>query len=123
MIRGIRGAIKLSANSKEAVKDATQTLLRKMMKLNNLKLDDIVSVFFTATRDINADFPAIHVRTMGEGWEMIPCLCAHEMDVPGEMEKCLRALMLAKTDKDIDQIQNVYLGETSIYRPEIMKKS
>lgn len=123
MMRGIRGAVKLRANDKESIKEDVQALIRKIMKLNNLKLENIISIFFTLTPDINADFPALHVRTMGEGWEMVPCLCAQEINVPGEMDRCMRVLVLANIDKRMDQIQNVYLGETSIYRPEISRES
>ncbi|MBI2251795.1 MAG: chorismate mutase [Armatimonadetes bacterium] len=123
MIRGIRGAIKVRANYKEDIKDAAQTLIRKMLKLNEVNLEDIASIFFTTTKDINFEFPAIAVREMGEGWELVPCLCSTEIDVPGSMDKVLRALVQINTDKKLNEIKHVYLGETAILRPDIEVKN
>lgn len=119
MIRGIRGAIKVRANHKEDIIEATQTLIRKIVKLNDIKVSDITSIFFTLTRDLDAEFPAMAVRAMKEGWEYVPCLSALEIDTPDAMERCLRILIHVNTDKSYNEIQHVYLGETSIYRPEI----
>ena len=47
--------------------------------------DDIAAVFFTTTSDISDEFPAVAAREMG--WDTVPLICGHEMDVPHGLEK------------------------------------
>lgn len=119
MIRGIRGAVKIKENIKADIKDGIYSLIKKMMALNKFALEDIAGVFFTVTKDLNAEFPAMLVREFGAGWELLPCLSSKELEVPGAMENVIRVLALVNTDKKPEEIQHVYLGETSIYRPEV----
>ena len=60
--RGIRGAITLSANTKEEIKCATVELLNEMLSKNEIKTQDISFAIFTLTSDLNADFPAKYAR-------------------------------------------------------------
>jgi len=116
-LRGIRGAIRLEKNSKEEIFNATRKLLLKMIEENDIDPSDIASVFFTATDDIDADFPAYAARDLG--WNMVPLLCAREMKVPGSMTRLIRILIHVNTDKAQNQIKHQYLGETWNLRPDI----
>lgn len=116
-LRGIRGAIRLENNSKEEIYRASRKLLLKMIEENNLDSSDVASVFFTATDDLDADFPAYAARDLG--WNMVPLLCAREMKVPGSMTRLIRILIHVNTDKAQNQIKHQYLGETRNLRPDI----
>ena len=61
-----------------------------MMERNDVSHDDVVSVLFTTTPDLNATFPAAAARGMGFG--DVPLLCASEINVPGAMPLTVRVL-------------------------------
>jgi len=116
-VRGIRGANVVRANTQEAILEATRELLEAMVQANGLGVDDIVSIFFTLTPDLNAEFPALAARELG--WTRVPLLCATEIDVPGAMPRCLRVLMHVNTARPVTEIQHVYLGEAAALRPDL----
>ncbi len=105
--RGVRGATTVESNTKEAILQATAELLRAMIDANGIHPDDAAYVYFTTTYDLNAEFPAVAARQMG--WEHVPLLCGHEMNVPDALPKCIRILMLVNTDKKPQEIVHVYL--------------
>lgn len=117
-MRAIRGAITVEENTKDAIGKATRELLRSMMRENQLTTDDIISVIFTITSDLNAVFPAATAREM-TGWNYIPMLCALEMDVPGSLSKCIRILIHADITADQRDIHHVYLGDAVRLRPDL----
>lgn len=117
MIRGVRGAICASANSREAIFDATRKLLIHMFAKNEIEITDIAAVFITATKDLNADYPAYVMREMG--LRMVPLMCATEIDVPGALQRVIRILILVNTDKPQDQIRHLYVGDAARLRPDL----
>jgi chorismate mutase len=114
--RGIRGAITVPENKKEAIGAATKELLQKMIKVNEVKISDIACILFTTTSDLNAAFPAAVARELG--WTQVPLLCGHEMNVPGSLPSCLRVLVLFNTDKRNEEMVHVYLGGAVTLRDE-----
>ncbi len=108
--RGIRGAITVSVNNREGILAAAKELLTEMKKANKVEMENIVAIFFTTTPDLNAEFPAVATRELG--WPSnLALLCGHEMNVPNALPRCLRILMLVNTEKGLDEIKHVYLGE------------
>jgi chorismate mutase len=114
--RGIRGAITVSENTKEAIVASSKTLLQKLIKANEVEIEDIACILFTTTPDLNAAFPAAGARELG--WTQVPLLCGHEMDVPESLPGCLRILVLFNTDKRNEEIIHVYLGDAVTLRDE-----
>ena len=114
--RGIRGAITVPENTREAVIAATEELLQNMIEVNEVEISDIACILFTTTSDLNAAFPAAAAR--GLGWTHVPLLCGHEMNVPGSLPSCLRVLVLFNTDKGNEEIVHVYLGGAETLRDE-----
>lgn len=115
--RGIRGAITVEANTRAAIIKNTEALLNKMLEANELALDDIACAFFTTTRDLNAEFPAVAARKIG--WGMVPLMCGHEMEVPGSLQSVVRVMLVANTEKRPEEITHIYLKEAQTLRPEI----
>lgn len=115
-MRGIRGATTVETNSPDAILEATTELLAEMMQANDLKVDDLASVFFTTTHDLNAEFPAVAARRLG--WHDIALMCGHEMDVPGSLAMCLRILLHANTEREPHQLVHVYLRGAKVLRPD-----
>jgi len=114
--RGIRGAITVPENKKEAIAASTKELLQKIVDVNSINIGDVACIFFTTTSDLNAAFPAAAARELG--WTRVPLLCGHEMNVPGSLPRCLRVLVLFNTDKKNEELIHVYLGGAVALRDE-----
>ena len=117
MMRGVRGAVCASANSREAIFEATRKLLLHMFAKNDIEIEDIGAIYITATKDLNADYPAYVLREMG--LKMVPLMCATEIDVPGALQRVIRILILINTDKTQDQIKHLYVGDAARLRPDL----
>lgn len=115
-VRGIRGATTVEVNEPESILEATAELLTELMQANGLQVDDVASAFFTTTRDLNAEFPAVAARRMG--WRDAALLCGHEMDVPGSLPMCLRILLHVNTDQEPRKLVHVYLRGATILRTD-----
>lgn len=114
--RGIRGATTAPENTREAILDATRELLLYLIKVNELCVEDIASVFFSTTPDLDAEFPAVAARQLG--WVDTALLCAHEMAVPGSLPRCIRVLIHWNTTRAIDEIVHVYIRDAKGLRPD-----
>src|SRR3989338_7914634 len=109
LVCGVRGATSVGSNTKEAILDATKELLSKMLSENNFMVDEIASIIFSATKDLNAEFPAVAARELG--WNDTPLLCTNEIDVPGSLPRCIRVLLHVNTDKNPREIKHIYLKD------------
>ncbi|GAB7387517.1 chorismate mutase [Bacillaceae bacterium] len=118
-VRGIRGATTVKENSAAAILEATQELLGEMIERNRLVPEQVASVLFTVTRDLDAEFPAKAMRSF-PGWEWVPLICANEIPVPGSLDKCIRIMMLVNTEKRQDEINHVFLKEARGLRPDLL---
>lgn len=116
-LRGIRGATTVESNTREAILEAATQLLQALIRANDICPDDVASVFFTTTPDLNAEFPAVAARDMG--WTEVPLLCGHEMNVPGSLAMCLRILLHVNTERPLREIVHVYLGGARALRPDL----
>ncbi|MGB2695986.1 MAG: chorismate mutase [Dehalococcoidia bacterium] len=116
LVRGIRGATTVAANSPEAMIEATTELLAEMVRANDLRVEDVASAFFTTTRDLTAEFPAVAARKLG--WHDVALMCGHEMDVPGSLGMCLRILLHVNTEKEPRELRHVYLRGAEALRPD-----
>jgi len=110
-VRGIRGATTASANTAEAITDATEELLRELVRLNDLDVSEIAFAYFTTTTDLNAEFPALAARRLG--WLEVPLLCGHDMNVqlpnPRGVPMCVRILLLYNTPRPQSSMRFAYL--------------
>lgn len=118
-LRGIRGAIDVPRNAREAILERTQELLRAALAANDVRPDDIAAAFFTMTPDLDADFPAHAARRLG--WSHVPLMCATEIAVPGAMKRVVRVLLLVNSDAPPATIRHQYLGATPCLRPDLAK--
>lgn len=112
----LRGATDVAVDEREAILDATATLLREVLERNALRPDDVVSALFTVTGDLTAEFPAVAARE--NGFSAVPLLCAREIEVPGAMPRVVRVLMHYYAADD-HRPQHVYLGEARRLRLDL----
>ena len=106
--RGLRGATTAEDNTKEAIVEATKEMLEALVAANDIEVDDIASAAFSTTRDLNAEFPAVAARKH-LGWNYVALMNSHEMDFPDAQPNCIRVMVLVNTDKQAEEINNVYL--------------
>lgn len=116
-MQALRGATTVVRNTAEAILQATKELLLAMASENALTADEIVSIIFTATPDLNAAFPARAARELG--WTGVALLDAVEMDVPGALPQAIRVLLLAERPHDPATARHVYLGQAASLRPDL----
>ncbi len=115
--RGVRGATTVEENTSAAILKGARELLALIIRANDLKPEEIGSVIFSTTRDLNAEFPALAARQLG--WSNVALMCGHEMDVPGALEKCVRVLIHWNTEKPTDEIVHVFIRGARSLRPDI----
>ncbi len=77
--------------------------------------------FFTVTDDINAAFPAKVAREL-PGWSHVPVMCMREIDVPNSLEKCIRVMLLAKTDLAQKEVIHIFLNDAVKLRPDLINE-
>lgn len=118
-VRGIRGATGVEANEPRAIERAVREMLERAVAENGVKVADVAAAFFTATPDLDADFPARAARQMG--WTSVPLLCAQEIAVPGAPPRIVRVLLLVNTDLGQEDVRHVYLGEATKLRPDLVR--
>ncbi|MFG1701992.1 chorismate mutase [Nonomuraea sp. M3C6] len=117
MVRAIRGAIQVDANDRDAIIAGTTELVLAIMERNELTTDDVISVLFTASPDLTAEFPALAARKLG--FHDVPLICCTEIDVPGALPRVVRLMAHVETDRPRAEIQHVYLRGAVALRQDI----
>lgn len=115
----IRGATTASSNGREEILAATRELLEKLVAANNIRQEDVVSIIFTTTSDLTAEFPAKACRLMG--WTDTALLGAVEANVPHGIPRCIRVLIHAYREEGC-KIKHVYLHEAVTLRPDLAER-
>jgi chorismate mutase len=112
----LRGAISVEHNDSQDILDATTELMTAIMERNALRPENVVSCIFTATNDLNAEFPAVAARALG--FERVPLLCAREIPVPRALPRVIRVLIHYYAEEDREPM-HVYLGEAKTLRVDL----
>ncbi|NLY78252.1 MAG: chorismate mutase [Tissierellia bacterium] len=117
----IRGAITVDSNDKESIIQGTKELIATIEKENNIIQENVISIFFSATKDLDAEYPAKAARMLG--YTQCGLMCFNEMYVEGSINKCIR-LMILYQDSNLEQnqVKHVYLKGAKELRPDLMCK-
>lgn len=113
----LRGAITCDDNTKAEIEAKTQRMMKELLARNDLDHDQLVSVIFTATDDLTAEFPASAARNLGLG--DVPLLCARELGIDHGMVRCIRVLVHCYTDRPRDELHHVYLDGARALRDDL----
>ncbi|MFW5984876.1 MAG: chorismate mutase [Halanaerobiaceae bacterium] len=116
-MRGIRGAITVEENTEEKIIDAVQVLLEKIIVENDVNKEEIVSIIFTATDDLDQEYPAVGARQLG--FKYIPLMCYQEMKVQGSLSSCIRIMMYVERSCEHQEINHIYLRKAKSLRPDL----
>lgn len=118
----IRGAITVEENTRESILEATEEMLQEIVTGNELKLSEIIQIHFTATKDLDAVYPAVAARKLGITEAAL--MCMQEMYVAGSLEKCIRCDVLVDMPHLSRQnIKHCYLKKAAGLRPDLVKES
>lgn len=113
----IRGAITVEENSEDSILDNTTLLLKKMELENSLVKEDVISIIFSATNDLNKAYPARAAR--GLGYINSGLMCFNEMAVEGSLDRCIRVMILYNSNINQEDIKHIYLKGAKILRPDL----
>jgi chorismate mutase len=118
MIRAIRGAITVKNDTIEEIKKATVEMLTKIVRDNNLNIEDIAYAEFSVTEDITKSTPARFARTE-LGWNTVPLMVYREFEFENGLKNCIRVLVVINTEKKQTEIKHVYLRDSQSLRPDL----
>jgi len=116
-VRAVRGAIQVARDDRDDILDAVAEMITAVLDRNDLDPDALISVVFTATPDLTAEFPAYAARRLGI--TDVPLLCASEVDVPGAMPRVVRLLAHVETELPRSALRHVYLRGAQALRTDL----
>jgi chorismate mutase len=116
-VRAVRGAIQVAADQRQEILDGASELVVTVMARNHIEPDQLISILFTATPDLKAEFPAYAARQLG--LTDVPLMCASEIAVPAALPRTLRLLAHFDTDLPRSEIRHVYLGGAEALRTDL----
>jgi chorismate mutase len=116
-VRAIRGATQVEGNTADLITAATQELILEMLAANSLTADDVISVLFTSTPDLDATFPAAAARSVG--FENTPLICSVEIDVAGALPRTVRVMAHVESKLSKADIAHIYLHGAKALRRDI----
>ena len=115
-MRAIRGATTVAENSIEAIRDSVTELLDELEHRNKLQPEDMISVTFSVTKDLDAIFPAAIARSRTL-WDNVVMLDVQQMHVEGSLPRCIRFLIHANLPVS-QPIHHIYLRQAAKLRPD-----
>jgi chorismate mutase len=116
-VRALRGATTLDVDERDHLIARTREMMAAVFERNALDEDDLISIVFTATDDIHSAFPAEAAREAG--FTHVPLMCARELEIDGGIERCVRILIHAYTDRAARELRHVYLHEARQLRTDL----
>ena len=115
-IKFIRGATTATGNSIEEIEDAVVELIDQLILRNNLIKTNLLSITFTATKDLDACFPASIARKCNR-LDSVAFLDCQQMYVSNDIDFCIRIMAQALLPPNIP-VKHPYLRGASKLRTD-----
>lgn len=117
----IRGAT-CAQNTKESITKNTVEMCNKIFLQNNLKTEDIVSIQFTLTSDLDEMNPCAALRQEDSVIKpsQVPLFCSQEAFVKNSLKQVIRVLITTYADKNTKP-SHVYINGAEVLRPDLCK--
>ena len=112
----IRGATTASGNSIREIEVAVGELIDELISRNNLIKTNILSITFTATKDLDACFPASIARKYN-GLDSVAFLDCQQMHVSNDLDFCIRIMAQVLLPQN-SSIKHPYLRGASKLRTD-----
>ncbi|RYE76045.1 MAG: chorismate mutase [Myxococcales bacterium] len=118
-VRAVRGATQLDEDVREHLLDRVTEMVQDVMAANGLEVDDFISIIFTATADLNSEFPAYAARQLG--FSDVPLICARELEIEGSMPRVVRMMAHVETDLPRSEITHAFLHGAAALRRDLTR--
>ena len=115
-IKFIRGATTASGNSIEEIEDAVVELIDELISRNSLSKSNLLSITFTATKDLDACFPASIARKCN-GLDSVAFLDCQQMHVSNDVDFCIRIMAQVLLPPNYP-VKHPYLRSAAKLRPD-----
>ena len=112
----IRGAITSDGNTEKEIESAVIELIKELLSRNHINSENILSITFTVTKDLDACFPAAIARKYFR-LDKVAFLDCQQMFVPDDVKYCIR-LMALIINKESSIHIHPYLKGASKLRPD-----
>ncbi|MGL5316145.1 MAG: chorismate mutase [Peptostreptococcaceae bacterium] len=119
-VLAIRGATTVESNSRDEILSKSANLIESIIKENNLDTDDIISMCFTMTNDLDIVYPSVAVREILNITD-IPMLNYEEKYIQESLRYCIRVMMHVSTEKNKKEIKHIYLNKAKELRKDLVK--
>ena len=116
IIKFIRGATTASGNSVNEIEAAVVELIDELISRNDLIKTNLLSITFTATKDLDACFPASIARKCN-GLDSVAFLDCQQMYVPNDVDFCIRIMAQVLLPSN-NSVQHPYLRGASKLRTD-----
>jgi chorismate mutase len=118
-VRAVRGATQLDVDDRDHMLERVTEMVTQVMDANGWDVDDFISIIFTATTDLHAEFPAYAARQLG--FDDVPLICARELEIDGSMPRVVRLMAHVETDLPRADITHVYLHGAAALRRDLTR--
>ena len=112
----IRGATTATGNSFKELEEAVVELIDELISRNNLTKENILSITFTTTKDLDVCFPASIARKCN-GLDLVAFLDCQQMYVPNDVNFCIRIMAQVLLPPNIS-LKHPYLRGASKLRAD-----
>ena len=112
----IRGATTASGNSVDEIEEAVVELINELISRNSLNKKNLLSIIFTATKDLDACFPASIARKCN-GLDSVAFLDCQQMHVSNDIDFCIRIMAQVLLPPNIT-VKHPYLRGASKLRTD-----
>lgn len=116
-VKSIRGAIQVNRDSEEDIRNAVKELVDTLFYKNSLESKNIISVFFSQTRDLKTYNPAKAAREAG--YSNLSYFCLQELYIEGGMERVIRVLFHVESSVPHTEFKHVYMNGAEKLRPDL----
>ncbi len=120
-ICAIRGATR-AENSRESILKNVESLCREIFEKNKVASEDLVSIMFTQTRDLDELNPCYALRHGDVGIDVsrVALFAMNELETKGMLSRTIRVMVMAYLSSD-SEIYHIYKNGAEVLRPDFAK--
>ncbi|MCK5674201.1 MAG: chorismate mutase [Spirochaetales bacterium] len=101
-VKAVRGAIQIKKNEENKIEQGVLKMIKTIIDNNDIDINNIISIIFSQTSDLDAMNPAAALRT--DGFSEIPLFCTKEPEIIGSMKRVIRVLITTESDKNLKPV-------------------
>lgn len=117
----LRGAV-CSENTKDDILKNVGAMCRELFKLNDVKAEDLVSIQFTMTSELNVMNPCFALRHSETGVDTskVALFSSPELEITGMLKNCIRVMVTVYLEEN-SELKMVYMNGAEVLRPDFSR--